>query len=501
MFRTMILALLAVAAPQAARAEWKRAVSENFVVYSDGSEEALRSFTAKVEAFDSLLRVITNAQTPAAPKRVEIYLLRSEGAVQRVLGAGSSNIAGIYRSRLEGAVALVPRIKGDKFSLDGETVLHHEYAHHFMMQYFPTAYPPWYVEGFAEFYSTTEIGEDGTASIGKPAYHRAYGLATTKPFPLIRLLSEYPQTKSAEETDAYYGRAWLLTHMLAFSPERGPQLTRYLDAFSKGTPSLKAATDIFGPLAELDKDLDTYLKARSMKYRAIKGLDRKIATVRVETLTPAQNAVLLEQVRFSMGISDKEKPAFLSDVRKAMAQHPEAPETLDLGAEALLLEDKPQEAMALTDRVIALKPDFARALLRKAQLMADQADDAKDPAAHWKAVRALIVKANRINNDDPTALYRFYESYRRQGIEPPPSAIDGLYRAYELAGQAGEVRFALAQQLISERKFKLARALLQPLAFDPHDGDGAKSARAMIEKIDKDINKEEAKEPKPAAKQ
>jgi tetratricopeptide (TPR) repeat protein len=496
MVRVIILALLAIAAPQVARAEWKRAVSENFVVYSDGSEESLRSFTAKVEAFDSLMRVITNVRSPAVPKRVEIYLLRSQGALQRVLGAGSSNIAGIYRPRLEGAVALVPRVKGDKFSLDGETVLYHEYAHHFMMQYFPTAYPPWYVEGFAEFYSTAEVGEDGTASIGKPAYHRAYGLATIKPFPLAQLLSEDPKPKTAAEVDAYYGRAWLLTHMLAFSPQRGKQLTSYLDAFARGTPSLKAATEIFGPLPELEKDLEAYLKAKSMKYKGLKGLDHKTATIRIEALTPAQNAVLLDQVRFSMGISDKEKPAFLSDVRKAMAQFPDAPETLDMGAEALLLEEKTREAMALNDRLLALKPDFARALLRKAALMADQADDAKDPAAHWKAVRALIVKANRINNDDPVALYHYYLSYLRQGIQPPPSAIDGLFRAFELAGQAGEVRFALAQQLIGERKFKHARSLLQPIAYDPHNGEGAKAARDMIARIDKD----EASAPKPPAK-
>jgi hypothetical protein len=481
----LLVSTIGLALPSAAEAQWKRATSDNFVVYSNGKEESLRAFTAKIEAFDSLLRIMTNVQAPPVPKRLEVYLLRDANSVARLLGKGGRNVAGFYTPRLSGAIAVVPRIgSGSKYDLDGETVLFHEYAHHFMMQYFPSAYPAWYVEGFAEFYSTAEIGEDGTASIGKAAYHRAYGLIQAAPFPLARLLSARPDAKTAEEMDSYYGRSWLLTHMLTFSDSRKSQLSRYLIAFATGMPAEKAATEAFGPLPALDKDLNAYLDSR-MSYKKLSGLDAKAAKIVVDKLDPALDALFIDRLNLLTDIDEAEKPRFLTSVRKEAARFPDNPHALDMLVEAYLLEDKTDEAAALNDRLIALKPDFAPALLRKAEAMADNAKDVEDQKSHWKAIRALIIQANRINNDDTVALLRYYQSFLRQGIEPTKAAVDGLIRTYDLAPQLPEVRMALAQQLIRDKRTKEARAVLIPVAYAPHAAENGTAARAMIAAIDK----------------
>jgi hypothetical protein len=53
------------------------------------------------------------------------------------------------------AIAVIPKLRrASKFELSGETVLYHEYAHHFMIGSLTTrAYPRWFVEGFAEFFA------------------------------------------------------------------------------------------------------------------------------------------------------------------------------------------------------------------------------------------------------------------------------------------------------------------------------------------------------------
>jgi len=500
MFTRLTILLFLAALPATAQAQWKRATSDNFVVYSDGKEETLRAFTAKVEAFDSLLRVMTGVQAPPAPKRLEIYLLRDANSVSRLLGKGGRNIAGFYSPRLAGSIAVVPRTgSGSKYDLDGETVLFHEYAHHFMMQYFASAYPPWYVEGFAEFYSTAEVDDKGTASIGKPAYHRAYGLVSSTPFPVARLLSDKPAAKGPMETDSYYGRSWLLAHMLSFVDERKGQLQSYLRAYASGVPAEKAASDAFGPFPKLEKELEAYTRGR-MRYRAISGLETKAAKIAVEPLAPAHDALFLDRLNLLSGIDDTERPRFLASVRKTAARFPDSPYALDMLVEADLLEGKDKEADALNDRLIALKPDHAPALLRKAEAMADKAGDAENKAAHWKAIRALIIRANRVNNDDATALFRYYQSFLREGSDPPKVAVDGLFRVYELAPQLGLIRIALADRLIREGNNKAARNILMPIAFAPHGGEGAGAARAMIARIDKEAepdktDKDEAKSP------
>ncbi|MGV3481159.1 MAG: tetratricopeptide repeat protein [Sphingobium sp.] len=495
MFARLMIALAVVLFPAAAHAQWKRATSDNFVVYSSGSEKTLLEFTAKVETFDALLRRASGVKAPPAPKRLEIYLLRDTNSVQRLLGKGGRNVAGFYTPRLAGSIAVVPRLgRGTKFDMDGETVLFHEYAHHFMMQYFPSAYPPWYVEGFAEFYSTAEIGDDGNASIGKPAYHRAYGLILAKPFPIEQLLSNNPKMKGGEEVDAYYGRSWLLAHMLTFSDKRKGQLEAYLSAFASGTPAEKAAIDAFGPLSALEKDLDTYVKG-GMQYRKLTGFDTKAARIVVDALDPAQDALLLDRLNYQTGITEEEKSRALSSVRKTAARFPDNPYAIDMLVQAYLLEDKEDEANTLNDKLIALKPDYGPALLRKAEFMANKANDAEDSATHWRTVRTLIVKANRLNNDDTTALFRYYQSFMREGVDPPKVAVDGLFRAYELAPQFGAIRLSLADQFIRSKQPKLARAVLMPIAYAPHGGDGAEAARKMIADIDSKGDSKSVKTP------
>ncbi|MBB5685495.1 hypothetical protein [Sphingobium boeckii] len=403
--------------PGMAHAGWKRATSDNFLVYSNGSEEGLRKFAAKVEAFDSLLRLVTRLEAPPAPKRLEIYLLRDQASIHRILGRAGRNVSGIYLPNMSGALALVPRSEGsDKYDLDGETVLFHEYAHHFMMQYFANAYPPWYVEGFAEYYSTAEVDSDkGTASIGKPAYHRAYGLNLSAPFPIKRLLSDDPNPRNGQEGDAYYGRAWLLTHMLSFSPPRKGQLTKYIDAYANGVPAEKAATDAFGPISGLEEDLKRYLVARKMAYRQLSGLSIKGASIMIQAVSPAEDALIPERLNLMTGIEEKEADGFISKVRREAALYPDSPYAWDLLAETEKLTDNEKGVAAADERLLQIKPDHIPALLRKAAALADASGEAEDEQAHWKAVRALIVKANRADNDNTVALFRYYQSYRDQG--------------------------------------------------------------------------------------
>jgi len=353
-----------------------------------------------------------------------------------------------------------------------------------MMQYFPTAYPPWYVEGFAEFYSTADIDAKGTASVGKPAYHRAYGLVYATPFPINRLLADKPRAKGGEQLDAYYARAWLLTHMLSFSDTRKGQLPAYLKAFANGTPALKAAEDAFGPLPALDKALNAYLDVSRWKYRQLSGLDMKVSKVTIEALDPAQDALFIERLNLLTDIEDGDRPRFLANVRREAARYPDNPYAIDMLVEAYLLEGDTAASNTLNDRLLALKPDYAPALLRKAGVMADKVGEADDQAAQWKTIRALIVKANRINQDDPVALFRYYQAFKREGVAPPKVAVDGLLRVYDLAPQLGEVRITLAQQLIDDKRIREARAVLMPLAYAPHGGEGSEAARAMIATID-----------------
>ena len=74
--------------------------------------------------------------------------------------------------------------------MSGETILYHEYAHHFMIASLTRrAYPLWFTEGFAEFFGGVQFKEDGSVLLGTPANHRAWSWLLAAEVPIRTLLA------------------------------------------------------------------------------------------------------------------------------------------------------------------------------------------------------------------------------------------------------------------------------------------------------------------------
>jgi hypothetical protein len=191
MRRMLALSLLMLwLAPAQANAEWLRAESANFVVYSEGGEADLVSRVRQLEEFDRLLRMMTGTSAPPSPNKLAIYMVRGGGQLDRILG-GTTGLGGFYAASPDGIVAAVDQGWREDW-MTHEEVLLHEYAHHFMLQYFPGSYPAWYVEGFAEYLATVRFTDD-MLEIGRfnPARaswlaDRSAGCRSTRSFSVIR---------------------------------------------------------------------------------------------------------------------------------------------------------------------------------------------------------------------------------------------------------------------------------------------------------------------------
>lgn len=482
-WRVLVLTLVA-AVPSTARAAWTRVDSPHFIVYGNASPEKLRKFTERVERFDAVLRKFT-ALDPAreTPNRLTIFVVPGISDVQRQIGKDKGNVAGFYTPVLTGPIAVIPASlnSGDSNRLQADTVLFHEYVHHFMLQYFPVAYPPWYVEGFAEYWSTTEFKDNGDISFGLPARFRFYNLVVGPPFPLKRMFAPDMGRLNDEETGRFYAWSWLLTHYLNLSPDRKGQLDTYLKAFAEGKSPADAAQQAFGSLDTLQSDLVRYRDRRSMGYMTVKALELPTAKTTVTPLDATQSALMPLYIRFSRGSPNPAEVAeFVADARQMAARYPGDPRALELLAEGELDAKQFDAANAANDALLAARPADARALLRRARIAAGRLGDKGDPA-DWKAVRALIVKANRAAPDDPFILAEYYRSFGREGVAPPPLATDGLVRALELAPQVRGLRFMLATRLMQLKRVPEARIVLAPMLNEPHNPAARTAARAILD--------------------
>jgi tetratricopeptide (TPR) repeat protein len=483
----LIASLLASAPTQAA---WREARSAHFIIYSEDKPDALRAFATDLERYDAAMRVLRGLPngTDSPNNRLTVYQVTNIAAVQKLYGTKGGMLAGFYDGRAGGSIAFVPRKTGatSRVDMSSETVLLHEYAHHFMFRNYPAAFPVWFSEGYAEFNSTARFVADGSVDLGMPAQHRAMGLVYLAPLPIEDLLASNLDKLSAEGTESLYGRGWLLTHYLYFNKEREGQLGKYLAAINKGKTSLDAAREAFGDLGQLNRELDRYIKVK-MQYLRIPANKISIGPIEVRDLSPGANAIMPIHMRSRRGVTDQQAQEVVKKARELAAPYPDDPFVQLALAEAEIDAGNLAECDQAADRVLAADPKSVRAMVFKGRVAMKRLADAKDAKDEdWKAGRRWFVRANHADPDAPEPLIFFYQSFLDEGVTPTPNAVVGLQTASALAPEDEFVRLTLAHQYLIDKKLPEARAALATAAYDPHGGPIADAAGRVIAALDKD---------------
>ena len=475
-----------------ARAGWLEASSQHFIIYSDTSEKALREFASRLESFDSGLRRIFMAKT--APEdagrrsnRLRIFVLVNPGSVQRLYSSRDSTVMGFYLPRVGGSVAFTPRRSPGNVSendLSAQTILLHEYTHHFLFTNFSAAYPPWFSEGFAELNSTTRFERNGDVSFGLPANHRVRSLFGMQFLKIEDLLDSSRRKLDSISLDELYSRGWLLTHYLFFTPGRQEQLLKYIGAINNGTPNLEAARANFGDLGELDRELDRHLK-RPISFIRIPAKDVPTGPIDIKPLTAGAAAMMPVHIRSTRGVDSEGAREVVLDARKLAAPYPSDPDVQVQLAEAEFDAGNLDEAEAAADRALSIDGMNREALLYKGRVAMARATAAHSKDAKvWNSARMWFVKANKTDPNVAEPLALFYMSFQEAGEEPTKNAVLGLKRAFELAPEDRNLRYTVALQALNDDMPKLARSVLAPLAYDPHNSQKAQRLLAAIDLLD-----------------
>lgn len=478
MIRKFMIALVVLAASlgaTAARAEWHQATSANFIVYSQGSAEDARDFAAKLERFHYVLRTFHRISAPTVSVKLRVFLLSSAGAVGRA--AGGANVAGYYVTDARGLMLVGTRAQGGRgngdlrsarsvANLDPESILLHEYTHHFMFQYFPAAYPTWYSEGFAEFWGATRFREHDVVEVGLPAEHRFSTFEGLGWLPLERLLRihNYREAGGAN-VFLLYAQGWLMVRYCWDNPARQGQLQTYLRLINNGMPYADAARRAFPDLGTFNNELFSYAGRGRFGVIRLPFRTIDVGQIALTTPGPAEQALMLQEIKLSQGYPQREAVEFAAEVRTIAARFPNDPFALRMVMETAYLAGDNAGALAAADRLLAVDPNHARALatqglIRTAALAAARSTD----AAAWTAARAPLVRAKGLAPRDPIVLWAFYRGYAVQGVLPPEEAQNALYDAMELAPSDGELRYQLALDFERRRMIPEAIAIIRPEA-------------------------------------
>ena len=464
-------------------ADWWEAETDHFIVKSRDSEGETREFAEELERYDGALRIMQGMEVQGdvgRPNKVTIFRFGDSGNIAVLAGAPGSGIAGFYIPRAGASVAFVPANEDSrsrsiiwqrsKNDLDGMSVLKHEYAHHFMMQYFPGAYPRWYVEGYAELVATIRFLDDGSFHVGDPPQYRAYQVLQMRSFPLDDMLDANHELTGLEAYQ-HYGTGWLLSHYLNFDDEGRAQLTTFLQALAQGEDSLTAARRIFGDLGELQRKL--------LKYRHghFPGLNVKPANfvepkVTMQLLGPDELAFIDEEMLLLRGVDKKEAEDIRDKIAGRLDRFPESAHAHLLLAQASLDADDYEGANETATRATELAPDLLEGWLLRGLATMEQAAPGEDEAVGDEVLadtaREYLARAASLDRTDPRPLIAYYQTYLTTGVAPPDQAIIALEQAYDRSGSDQAYRMLLARQLLTEEQFDSARTVVMPVAFSGH---------------------------------
>jgi len=492
MLRRVLISMLAIAAQFAVaaptRADWVEASSDHFVIYGDQDEAAARKFAERLERFhDSMAYVYKRAQSKPGPSnRVTIFVVGSGAKVRRIIGTKDRYLDGVYFARAGASVALIPQLRGSSVGdWSGETILFHEYAHHFMTGSLTArAYPRWLTEGFAEFFASARFERDGTVLLGAPANYRGPELAYAREVPIRTLLAFDGGRKEGQSYDSFYGQSWVLFHYLQMAPERAGQLAKYQRELAAGHAALEAAEAALGDLDQLGRDMDTYVKRSRLSAMVVPATALDIGAIKLRELRRGEAAMMPTMIESKAGVDLKEALQLVPEARKVAALYPDDPAVLSALAEAEFDAGNDDAAIAAADRALAIDPKQINAHIQKGYALARKVESGALPKESWKEVRQQFIKANGVENDHPIPLVQFYLTYLKQGIDPTKNAIDGLEWALTLAPFDESLRWLVTQQMVADERYQDAVTTLLPLAYSPHPGEHEDAARQLLKEVE-----------------
>ena len=489
-----LVTALCLAGTRAMAAEpvWQAAETAHFIVYSTSGQAEIDRLATDLETYDMLMRMATGIHEDQPSVKVRIYQVQGMSDVQRALGLDDdSGIAGFYDSNGLGPFLVTPR----KTGYEGEDfgpglVMHHEYAHHFMLQYFPASYPGWYVEGFAELIGSSKTMPDGRIGYGMPAKHRGHDIAAYW-VPLQELM-----TKDKVWGLDTYAQGWALTHFLTFDKTRAAELRQYLLALKSGAP-LDQAAKAFGDLAVLNQDARKYITSGGFDYKPVKVTIALPVIQRMRPVAPGEAALIPEVIAFrdddlnaykKTGARDREhklRDADLRRIREKAATYATDPFALSFLAEAEFAAGNYAQSESAADRLLAVDPNSVRGLARKSIDVALQASglSGAEKATRIAEARGLAVRANKLDPNEALPLIAYFQSFRAAGEQPPAVAIEGLMQAASTLPRDTRTLTMLVDELAAEHRWAEAIGWLSPLANALDDSPLRDSIREKLQHL------------------
>jgi tetratricopeptide (TPR) repeat protein len=476
--------------------KWVRAESTHFVVYSDAARPNVEAFVARMERFWLMLRVFSHVETdlpPDTPKEV-LYYLADEVALGQIDPQAPNYAIGLYTSCADAqtgfGVHMYYQDNKDQAlekrpENEGLSYIYQAYARDFFHRRAMSGAPLWFVEGYAQYFSTTRF--DGNEVV--------LGMAPNALAILLRRLGAgymysldyadvlvgndsrgYNQAGAAGLGNEFEARSWVLTHWILSNKDNLSHFQAYIKLVAGGEDRVKAFKTAFGLTpGGLNHVLWVYvrkLEAIKFQVKSGPGPDPDIA---VAQMPLSAERLLMVDAALKTCPSEARGQALLKTARDEAARYPGDAYAQTVLARAEADFGDTTRALTLLDGLVAAAPHDAalQALRGKALLRAGQAKD---------AVTAFDT-AGGLSPQSPDIAYGFSlaEAQSTGGFDTDAANAAVLAYLYAPQVEAYAWRAGLAYAWLG--KSDEAATALHLVADNPHPSPLAPQAKAWLGKI------------------
>jgi len=536
---------------------WRVAESEHVLVYAKGGDHDVARIAAGLERLHFLLSILLNrVDKPDDTLKLRVVLIgdtadfdqlrlgqaryqegpfprpfprqlyydpRDDGAVlaasgdvQKVMLQQGQDLASLDQISNDGTGithlfggsngAVPTGVKANEIatSLGPEARLYAGFARHFLLTYFPAAYPRWYLEGFGDIFATIDMSRDGRIEYGRSPENYWTAIDLYGGYPLKDVLSgRYLHGKTSQTGWTPY-HAWALAHLLFFSDEWKAPLHAYLAAVARGARAEEAAIAL-GDGARLQKAW-RYYHGRKVPYEVLsypvgRFADPIVRRLTVEEADYVKGRVLLgarteipagpdaeastaeaERLAAERAATIARRGPWLAELREAAAKAPGAVGPQLLLAEGACRSGEAQTCAAAARAALAAAPAnrIALAWNGAGALETALAAPPGSRAPALGAARREIVRANRADSEATIPLLAYYASYADAGEPAPPPALAGLLKADDSIPASPAIALRVGEALAARGDRDGARRALLPIASGAYASPERDRARALL---------------------
>ena len=295
-FRIFLPLILLVAAfpLRAADQHWLRVSSDHFIVITDANEKAGHDVAAHFEQMRSIFGQLLSRSKLRMSEPMEIIAIASDknyAKLAPLVNDQPTTAPGFWLSG-EDRIFVVLNL----FEPDSWRAVEHQFAHYMLDYNYPPT-PPWFDEGFAEYFASlnltarnTELGSDPelapssrTDILGHPvqsANSKSFTEILQNPVwlawpDLLTMKNRAANGQEGTHHTLFYAQSWILVHYL-LNKDKMSELGKYFGLVEiQRMPVDQAIQQAFGmPVAQLDQEVKAYFHSLAPLFTALDNAQR-----------------------------------------------------------------------------------------------------------------------------------------------------------------------------------------------------------------------------------